>query len=269
VEDLPLGAVVEVTPAATELKPSDRAIAQVGRRNGGLYSRDAHHEADPRASAEFVQAHVRRLEALRRQNVVRRFADGSWEIPDDFEDRVETLAKNQARYPGQVVALSFLTLEQQVKADGATWLDRQLLAKEPTPLRGDRFGAASLAALHQRQDHLVEQGLADRNGQTVRYQRNLLRLLRRQELAAAGDRIAKETGLAFAETRDGDRIEGVYRRSVHLASGKFAVIEKSKEFTLVPWRPMLERQRGKIVSGVMRGPSASFDLAKKRGIGIG
>ncbi|WP_372071462.1 relaxase/mobilization nuclease and DUF3363 domain-containing protein [Tistrella mobilis] len=268
-EDLPLGAVVQVEPAATGLKPSDRTIAQVAQRNGGLYSPDAHHGADPRASSEFVQAHVRRLEALRRQNIVQRFPDGSWEIPDDFENRVDTLAKKQVRYPGRVVALSFLSLEAQVKADGATWLDRQLLSKEPTPLRGDRFGAASSAALRQRQDHLVEQGLADRNDQTVRYQRNLLRLLRRQELAAVGEKLAREMRLDFVETQDGSRIEGVYRRSVHLASGKFAVIEKSKEFTLVPWRPVLDRQRGKFVGGVMRGSSASFEFAKKRGIGIG
>jgi hypothetical protein len=93
--------------------------------------------------------------------------------------------------------------------------------------------------------------------------------LRRRELAAAGEKLAKETGLAFTETQDGDRIDGAYKRSIRLASGKFAVIEKSKEFTLVPWRSVLERQRGKMVGGVMRGSSVSFDFAKKRGIGIG
>ena len=93
--------------------------------------------------------------------------------------------------------------------------------------------------------------------------------MRRRELAAAGEKLAQEMRLDFVETQDGSRIEGVYRRSVHLASGKFAVIEKSKEFTLVPWRPVLERQRDKIVGGVMRGTSASFDFGKRRGVGIG
>jgi hypothetical protein len=45
------------------------------------------------------------------------------------------------------------------------------------------------------------------------------------------------------------RIEGIYRRHVDLASGRFAVIEKSREFTLVLWRPVLERNLGKSVSG--------------------
>lgn len=267
-EDLPLGAIVEVHPAVAGLKPSDRAIAEVAQRNGGLYSPDAHHDSDPRASAEFVQAHARRLEALRRANVVRRFSDGSWEIPDDFEGRVEALAKKQAHYPGSVTALSFLSLEQQVKADGATWLDRQLLAKEPTVLRGGRLAAETADALDRRQEYLIRQGLAERRGGRIRYQRNLLRVLRQRELSAVGKRLAREIGLAFSEPQNGEKIEGIYRRPVHLASGKFAIIEKSKEFTLVPWRAVLERHRGKVVGGIMRGSSVSFDFTKKRGIGI-
>lgn len=268
-EDLPLSAVVEVAPAASGVKPSDRTVAEIARRNGGLYSADAHHAFDAGASGAFVEAHIRRLEALRRQNVVQRFPDGAWRIPDDFEARVEALGEKLSRYPGRVTTLSFLSLEAQVSADGATWLDRQLLAREPVALRGGRFGAEAVESLHRRQERLVEQGFAQRDGGEVRYRRNLLRLLIRREVADAGERLAKETGLAFIETRDGDRIDGVYKRPIRLASGKFAVIEKSKEFTLVPWRPVLERQRGQTVGGVMRGSSVTFDYSKRRGIGIG
>jgi hypothetical protein len=58
--------------------------------------------------------------------------------------------------------------------------------------------------------------------------------------------------LAFAEARPGQRIEGVYRRPVDLASGRFAVIERSRDFTLVPWKPALDGQEGRAVSGVLR-----------------
>ena len=268
-EDVPMGAVVEVRPAAAGLKPADRTIAEVARGNGGLYETGAHHAADPRASADYVQAHVRRLEALRRANIVRRFPDGSWEVPTDFEDRVAEFAKKGSSYPGSVVALSFLSLEDQVQADGATWLDAQLVAKERVALRGDRFGAEVAAALSQREEQLIAQDLAERDGQTMRYQRNLLKLLRQREVAHAGEKLSKEMGLTFSPTHDGERFEGVYRKPVRLASGKFAVIEKSKEFTLVPWRPVLERQRGQTVGGVMRGATASFEFGKKRGLGIG
>jgi len=75
--------------------------------------------------------------------------------------------------------------------------------------------------------------------------------------------------LTFVQTSNGERFEGVYRKPVHLASGKLAVIEKSKEFTLLPWRVALERQRGKMVAGAIRGSSVSFEFGKKRGMGIG
>ncbi len=268
-DDLPLGAIVEVTPAARGAKPSDRTVAEIAQQNDCLYSTDAHHEFDPRASDAFVEAHVRRLEALRRVNIVRRFPDGSWEIPQDFEERVAALTKKQAPYTGGITTLSFLSLEAQITADGATWLDRQLVAGQPTALRGTRFGARAADAIGRRQEHLLEHGLAGRDGRKIRYQQNLLRLLRQREVSAAGEKLAKATGLAFTDMQDGDRVEGIYKRSVRLASGKFAVIENSKEFTLVSWRPVLERQHGKMVGGVLRGASMSFDLTKKRGIGIG
>jgi len=54
-----------------------------------------------------------------------------------------------------------------------------------------------------------------------------------------------ELGLSYVETKSGERVEGVYRQRVDLASGRFAVIEKAREFTLVPWRPVLERHLSK------------------------
>lgn len=36
------------------------------------------------------------------------------------------------------------------------------------------------------------------------------------------------------------------------------------EFTLVPWRPVLERQIGKEVSGIMRGRDVSWTFGRQR-----
>lgn len=267
--DLPMGAIAEIHPAARALKPSDRTIADVARGTAGLYTANAHSATDPEASSDFIEAHIRRLESLRRQNIVRRFSDGSWEIPEDFEKRASALAEKQARYPGRVVTLSYLALEAQTSVVGATWLDRQLLAKQPLSLRGDRFGAAVTEALERRTDHLILEGLARREDQTLRFQRNLLHVLRQREQVAAGKKLAGDMGLKFTPSQDGMRIEGTYKRPIQLASGKFAVIVKSKEFTLVPWRLVLERRRGKMVGGVMRGSIVSFDFKRNRGAGIG
>jgi hypothetical protein len=101
-------------------------------------------------------------------------------------------------------------------------------------------------------------------GDQVSYRTNLLSELRSRELARAGGQLSKELGLRYTETKSGERIEGTYKDAVELASGKFAVIEKSREFTLVPWRPILERNLGQSVSGIMRDDTISWTLGRQR-----
>jgi hypothetical protein len=43
-------------------------------------------------------------------------------------------------------------------------------------------------------------------------------------------------------------VTGIYRRSITLASGKFAVIQRDDHFTIVQWRDILERFRGREVA---------------------
>ena len=68
--------------------------------------------------------------------------------------------------------------------------------------------------------------------------------------------------------KDGDSVRGIYRRSVMLTSGRFAMIDDGVGFSLVPWKPVLEQRLGQTVSGVVRCGSVSWDLSRQRGIGI-
>ena len=86
--------------------------------------------------------------------------------------------------------------------------------------------------------------------------------------ARAGARLAQETGLDYVEAVKGKDVRGAYRRSVALASGRFAVIEHTREFTLVPWRPALERARGRSISGILGDQGLSFSIGKRRGLGL-
>jgi hypothetical protein len=71
-------------------------------------------------------------------------------------------------------------------------------------------------------------------------------------------------GLDFSASHAGQRVEGIYTRSVTIGDAKFAVIEKSREFSLVPWRPALEQAVGKQVSGIMRDGGISWTIGRGR-----
>jgi len=163
---------------------------------------------------------------------------------------------------------SDLTVEAQVSSSGATWLDRQLVAKE-SALGSSGFGAAVRDAMDRRIDHLVEQDLARRQGQRVVFARDLLGTLRQRELDAAAASLSAETGLAHRPSAEGEHVTGVYRQRVTLASGRFAMIDDGMGFQLVPWRPALEQQLGHHVSGVIaRGGNVDWNFGRKRGIGL-
>jgi len=73
-------------------------------------------------------------------------------------------------------------------------------------------------ALAARQAFLLEQGFAERRGQRVVPIRNLLATLRSREIESAGKALEAETGLTHHDLVEGERVSGVYRRTVQLAN---------------------------------------------------
>jgi type IV secretory pathway VirD2 relaxase len=163
---------------------------------------------------------------------------------------------------------SDLTIEAQVTAPGATWIDRQLLAREAT-LSGSGFGAEVREAMDRRVEHLAGAGLARRQGQRVVFVRDLLDTLRKRDLTAAAAKLSTETGLAYRPSVEGEHVAGVYRQRLTLSSGRFAMIDNGLGFQLVPWRPALEQQLGRQVSGVLApGGNVDWSFGRKRGLGL-
>jgi len=168
-----------------------------------------------------------------------------------------------------IAVRSDLDIDRQVTASGATWLDRQNIAREPVALSDGGFGAEVRHALDRRAEHLIEQGLADRNGQRVTFARNLIDTLRARELEALGEKLAAETGQPFNRAGSGEYVAGAYRQRFTLASGRFAMIDDGLGFQLVPWTPSLEKQLGRHVSGVARDDGGiDWSFGRKRGLGL-
>ncbi|MDE2166774.1 MAG: relaxase/mobilization nuclease and DUF3363 domain-containing protein [Alphaproteobacteria bacterium] len=266
VEPIPEDAVVAVEPKPIALRRVDRTVTEIAAANQGRYSVDIHLRHDPSATASFAETHVRRLEAMRRARVgVERQPDGTWIVGADHLERAAAYERVQARMtPVLVETLSMLPLDRQVQADGVTWLDHELVAEKSTAVTNRGFGREVHEALARRRQWLIEHDLAHAENDQVVYRANVLGLLRRRELLRAGAQLSGELGLDYVEAQPGRRIEGVYRRRVDLASGRFAFIERGREFTLVPWRSVLERNLGKHVFGIARGETISWTLGRER-----
>ncbi|HBY43670.1 DUF3363 domain-containing protein [Sphingomonas koreensis] len=174
----------------------------------------------------------------------------------------------QGRRRVALAVRSDLDIEQQVHATGATWLDRQAIAREPVALGGGGFGAEVRQAMDRRAEHLIHQGLAERQTRGVSFSPGLIDSLRQREVEALGEKLAAETGRPFTKAGTGEYVAGTYRQRFALASGRFAMIDDGLGFQLVPWTPSLERQLGQHVSGVSRGGGVDWSVGRNRGLGM-
>ena len=111
-----------------------------------------------------------------------------------------------------------------------------------------------------------KQGLAQRRGQRVILARNLLGTLRSRELTQAAKDIAAETGLEHRPVADGQRVAGIYRRSVMLASGRYAMLDDGRAFSLVPWKPVIEQRLGQQLAATTRGGGVLWSIGRIRGV---
>ena len=271
--EIRIGAVVE-TGARPASRPADRTIAALAE--DGVYRPSDHRQRllsgemklPPGANADdLVEAHVRRLEALRRAGVVERWSEDAWSIPKDFTARAETFEQGRR---SQVRLLSAFDLESQIRSDGATWLDRQLVVGERLDAAPQGFGAEVERALDRWREALIRQGHATRGVDGAwRAKPDLLATQERRENSRRGEAMANDRGLPFRMPEPGENVRGKLVDSVQLASGKFAVIEGRMDFALVPWRPVMERYRGQEIAGTVEmGGNISWRLGRSRGLGI-
>jgi len=179
---------------------------------------------------------------------------------------VRTWAADDGRRGVELVHRADLSIERQVTASGATWLDRQLVIKDPGALASHGFGQEVREALEARLVHLQRLGLADQAG---RLRPGLLATLKDEELARVSENIAAGGRAAAGAGRPGDLVQGVYQRRVDLASGRFAMIDDGLGFQLVPWTKALDDRLGQEVKGTMTpGGGVDWAIGRKRGRGL-
>lgn len=260
-DSLRKGQVVTFTPHHIGPRRIDRSIVTYAEANEGIYSEARHATSSGRVSPAYAQAHARRLEALRRKGLVSCNRDGSWRVPGDYINRVTQYEAERAkRLPTPISRDSQQTLKEMQQARGVTWLDR--------------FSADNTLTDMEERSHVFERAFSERAkalrelgidvGNEGRLPLGALEKLEGIDLADA----AKTSGVKdkpYSPLGKAKRIEGVYKMAIERPSGKFAVIERARDFTLVPWRPVMERRLGKSLIGRVSSGGISWDVTGRAG----
>jgi type IV secretory pathway VirD2 relaxase len=267
---LSLGSIVRISHHKTGVRRADRKMLEIASAHDGQYNIDIHLRHEAGASFEHAEAYTRRLEAIRSATGAPNIApDGTWTLGADYLDRVREYERGIAlSRPVLIETLSLSSLSYQVDAEGATWLDRQLIGQAKQEHIPFGFGRDVHEALLRRQQWLIDEGLMQRDGDYVTFRKNILDKLVTREVRQEAPRLEALVGKPFARTMPSDRIEGVFRQIVKMTSGRFALIEKSREFTLVPWKPEMQRYLGRRVSGIPNGDSYEWTIGRSRSLSL-
>jgi type IV secretory pathway VirD2 relaxase len=180
-------------------------------------------------------------------------------------------SEDDAKMRTRLRILSYLNLERLTNAEGATWLDKELLNAKPEQIVHAGFGSEVRTALQQRRQWLVANAFGKfTDAEHFDPSGSLLHQLRDRDIRRTSAMMSAQLGLTHVNVSEGETVSGTFVRSAHLASGKYAIVQNTKEFTLVPWQPQMERFRGREVSGAVETQGIKWDWnhSRQRGLGI-
>ena len=279
-----IGSIVEVGRA--KLGPADRTILKYGqecgmdkpiydlREHAHYLNKQARYAILPGKADAEIDMHERRMHTLTKAGIARPYMSDdngtpySWVLAEDFEAKVLALDSQRGRKTG-LKLLSLHSLDDQLKSRGATWLDRVQIPYEKEGYGKQGFGAHLHNAVAKRRAWLVEQGLATRNNnKTISYEKGYVQKLIDREVASTAANIAKQTGKTYRALEPGIKVEGMYTHKIELMSGPHAVVQTQRAFYLVPWRSVMEQERGRRLEGRVRGRSLSWDIGRRRDRGL-
>jgi len=243
---------------------ADRVIVDLANRHGGIYDPRSHlqqlrgerlpYNATPE---RFVDAHVRRLEALASRGLVTRESDGRYRIPSDLLTTMETTAASARDSAFITVDVRGRDLRAQVVARAYTWLDEQLVAGNAQQLRNvavrTRFQDDVVQAAEQRVRQLAQIGLAQVDGERVTFDRQLKTKLARFERDDAAARLRPQYG-RYVDFDDARRFNGRIATIETLSSGPHAVVVSGDRFTLIAAERGLAKLVGKDVALTLDAP---------------
>ena len=219
-------ATSRTSPATRRLSP-ERAS---GDRRGGQRPRSGRRLRQP--MSRVMSGGWRRYAG---PGIVERVDADHWRIPADFETRAGDYdAQRRGRMTLRL--LSTIDLEAQIDANGATWLDRELVSPNRAPLVRAGFGAEVDRAMERRREALVDKGHAWRaTDGAIRAPRDLVARMERQEVERVGKSLAADETRFHSAWRA--KASGSPASSPARPSSSRANSPSSRTPTSSPWSP--------------------------------
>lgn len=151
---------------------------------------------------------------------------------------------------------SHVPFDQLASANGATWLDRQLVSNRPEKLAGKGFGVEAEKLMLRRQQWLVAKGLMVEKGDVLVARRRMLAELTRRDVEKAGAALASKLGIKRVRLEEMAGSGEFNIQSIRLTSGKFAMLRQGREFAIVPWQHAMRIRKTLSIGGdLIRGMS--------------
>ena len=267
IEALRTGDVLSLNARVVSPKPSDHTIVKVASLNGGTYGYNEHKALDKSVRIKYVEAHIRRLEAMRRLGLVTRRKDGLWEIPSDYLERAQSVEAKKAK--GNPILIKWRNRTPMNKLSstiGKTWLDRRMMERTEVGSAASVFASELKEAQKLRRKYLVQKGILE--SQSAPLQQKHLDQLEVKDLENAGEKIGGQIGKSYAASPKRGTVDGILIDKIERPSGDYAIIERARDFTLVPWKQELEKRRGLQISGSVSSIGISWRFGRKRGLDI-
>lgn len=65
---------------------------------------------------------------------------------------------------------------------------------------------------------------------------------------------------------EGQKVVGIYRRGVMLASGRYVMLDDRMGFSLALWKPVIEQRLGQQLAATVRGGGVSWEIGRHAGL---
>jgi hypothetical protein len=267
-DDLPKGAVIEMTASARHVRALDQTIAEVAEKQGGVWSADLHRQERPKDWRRYINLHQKRLEETALDGSCVSLGDGRFAVPQDY--CAASLRLDIDRWGAAAPSFRVLddrTLERQVSAVGITWLDTLMSSSDKPALTGP-FGDTVSGALHERAKRLRMMGIG--SGDPLALGQDDLHRLTKLHVKSVFEDLGRD-GKQVRLTAAGHKVTGTYTVRVHLAGTPYAAIEDKASINLIPWRPGLEACRHQSLIAIVRENDIAFRTARsvERALGLG